>query len=258
MRRREFIAGLGVAVVLPVTAKSQPPTSLRRIGVLLVGFTSQSKAAQSFRRGLRDAGHFEGRNIVIEWREANGNYDHVSGLIADLVQRKVDAIVFDSTVATEMAKRATSTIPLVMALVLDPVGSGLVASLAHPGGNVTGLSMMTTVDLNSKRLQMLQEVIPRLTNAAVIYKTDHPLHVRAVSELQNLGPLLSINLSFVAVRAPNQFATALRKSAVQNRKPSTLSMTRCSFQIARRCWSWHTRHSCQPFTTCGVFQKKAP
>jgi putative ABC transport system substrate-binding protein len=102
---------------------------------------------------------------VIEWRFAKGDYDRVPELVADLISSRVDLMVMDSTVGTQVAKRATSTIPIVMALVLDPVGSGLVNSLAHPGGNVTGLSMMTSVDLNSKRLQLLKEVIPQMTRA---------------------------------------------------------------------------------------------
>jgi ABC-type uncharacterized transport system substrate-binding protein len=101
--------------------------------------------------------------VVIEWRSAKGDYDRVPELVADLVRRKVDVIVQDSTVGTDITKRATSTIPIVMALVLDPIGSGLVKSLAHPGGNVTGLSMMAT-ELYPKRLQLLKEVNPKLAN----------------------------------------------------------------------------------------------
>jgi putative ABC transport system substrate-binding protein len=117
----------------------------------------------------------------------------------------------DSTVGTAVAKRATSTIPIVMALVLDPVGSGLVNSLAHPGGNVTGLSMMTSVDLNSKQLQLLKEVMPQLSRAAVIWNPDHPLHGRAVEELKLIAPSLSIQLSFAGVRAPNEFDRAFQE-----------------------------------------------
>ena len=120
----------------------------------------RARRRRQFRQGLRDAGYAEGRDVVIEWRSANGDYARVPELVADLVQRKVDVIVVDSTVATRAAKRATSTIPIVMAIVADPVGSGLVASLAHPGGNVTGLSIMTT-ELSAKRLQLLKETIPR-------------------------------------------------------------------------------------------------
>src|SRR4029453_11472774 len=105
---------------------------------------------------LRDAGYSEGRDIVIEWQSARGDYDRVRGLVADFVRSKIDVIVVDSTVGAQVAKQATPTIPIVMALVLDPVGTGLVNSLPQPGGNVTGLSMMTT-ELKAKRLQILKE-----------------------------------------------------------------------------------------------------
>ena len=139
---------------------------------------------------------------------AKGDYKLLPELVADLIQNKVEAIVVDSTVATEVAKRSTSTIPIVMALVLDPVGSGLVNSLARPGGNVTGLSMMTSVSLNSKRLQLLKEVVPKLTRAAVIWSPDHQVHVRSVEELKAIAPSLSIELTFIDVRVPEQFAPA--------------------------------------------------
>ena len=139
MRRRAFITLLGGAAAWPLVARGQQAASPRSIGVLLVGLSPESKQAQHFRQGLQDAGYSEGRNVVIEWRSARGDYDRVPGLVADLVQRRVDVIVLDSTVATQVAQRSTSTIPIVMALVVDPVGSGLVNSLARPGGNVTGL-----------------------------------------------------------------------------------------------------------------------
>ncbi|HXX08058.1 MAG TPA: ABC transporter substrate-binding protein [Pseudolabrys sp.] len=209
MRRRDFIKVIAApAAAWPLAARAQPAVLPRRVGFLLVGFSPDSKAAQFFRRGLHEAGYTEGRDVVIEWRAAQGDYSRVPGLIEDLVQKKVEIIVQDSTVGTEVAKRMAPTIPIVMALVLDPVGSGLVKSLANPGGNVTGLSMMTTVDLNSKRLQLLKEMIPGLTRAAVIWNPDHPLHRRAVEELKAIGPSLSIDLSYASVRTPDQFAPA--------------------------------------------------
>jgi len=114
----------------------------------------------------------------------------------------------DSTVGTEAAKRATSTIPIVMALVLDPVGSELIKSLAHPGGNVTGLSMMTTVDLNSKRLELLKGMLPQLSNVAVMWNPDHPLHQQQVVDLKTRAPFLAIELAFVAVRGADQLEPA--------------------------------------------------
>jgi putative tryptophan/tyrosine transport system substrate-binding protein len=208
LRRREFITLLaGAAAAWPVAGRAQQVAS-PRIGVLLVGLSPESKAAQHFRRGLRDAGFFEGRNVVIEWRHAKGDYERVSAFVDEFVRSKIDVMVMDSTVGTETAKRATSTIPIVMALVLDPVGSGLIKSLANPGGNITGLSMMTTVDLTSKRLQLLKEVLPQLARAAVMWNPDHPLHSREVKDLKERASSSSIELSFVAVRAPEQFGPA--------------------------------------------------
>jgi putative ABC transport system substrate-binding protein len=116
-------------------------------------------------------------------------------------------IVQDSTVGSEMTKGATSTIPIVMALVLDPVGSGLVNSLAHPNGNVTGLSMMAT-ELYPKRMQLLKQVKPQLTRVAVLWNPDHPFHVKAVEELKAIAPSLSVELSSVGARTPDQLVQA--------------------------------------------------
>ena len=182
-------------------------TSPPRIGVLSVGMSPESKEAKQFRLGLRDAGYSEGRDVVIEWRSANGDYDRVPALVADLLQNKVDVIVQDSTVGTEATKRATSKIPIIMALVLDPVGSGLVKSLAHPGENVTGLSMMAT-ELYPKRLQLLKEVNPKLVRATVLWNPDHPFHAKAAEELKAIAPLLSIELTFAGIRTPEQFDAA--------------------------------------------------
>jgi putative ABC transport system substrate-binding protein len=201
MRRREFIALLtGAAAAQPLMARAQQIASPRRIGVLLVGLTPESKSAQSFLQGLRDAGYTIGRDVVVEWRLANGDYDRVPELVADLVRNKVDVMVMDSTIGTEAAMRATSTIPIIMALVVDPVGSGLVKSLAQPGGNVTGLSMMTS-DLNSKRLQLLKDVVPGLTRVAVLWNPDHPFHHQVIKELKGIAPSLSIALTLEGVQA---------------------------------------------------------
>ena len=162
---------------------------------------------QAFRQGLRDAGYAEGRDVVIEWRSAGGDYARVPELAADLVQRKVEVIVVTTTVAAQAVKRATSTIPIVMALAADPVGSGLVASLAHPGGNVTGLSMMMA-ELGAKRLQLLKEAIPRVARVAVLWSPDTPFHTKAVEDLKAVAPSLAIELSFVSARTPEEFGPA--------------------------------------------------
>jgi putative ABC transport system substrate-binding protein len=211
--RRAFLRDLGaVAALLGLsgllsTADAQQPVAPRRIGILLVGFSPESNEAQQFRRGLGDSGYAEGRDVVIEWRSAAGDYARVPELVADLVQRKVDVIVVDSTNAALATKRATSTIPIIMAIVADPVGSGLVASLAHPGGNVTGLSVMLT-ELSAKRLQLLKEAIPRLTRVAVLWNPDTPFHAKAVEDLKAAAPSLSMELSIVSVRTPEEIGPA--------------------------------------------------
>ena len=208
MNRRAFITLLGGTAAWPLAAHAQQQvTSPRRIGVLLVGLSPESKEAKQFRLGLRDAGYSEGRDVVIEWRSANGDYDRVPELVADLIRNKMDVIVQDSTIGTDVTKRATSTIPIVMALVLDPIGSGLVGNLAHPDGNVTGLSMMAT-ELYPKRLQLLKEVNPQLTRVAVFWNPDHPFHAKAVEILKAIAPSLSLELSFMGVRTPEQFGPA--------------------------------------------------
>jgi putative ABC transport system substrate-binding protein len=208
MRRREFITLVGgTAAVWPLAVRAQQATSPKRVGFLLVGLSPESKEVQTFRRELRKAGYIEGRNLVMEWRSANGDYDRVPALVADLIQSNVDVMVHDSTFGTQVAKRATATIPIVMALVLDPIGSGLVENLAHPGGNITGLSMMAT-ELYPKRLQLLKEIKLQLARAAVWWNPDHPFHPKAVEEIKAAAPSLSIELSFASVRKPEQFAPA--------------------------------------------------
>jgi putative ABC transport system substrate-binding protein len=206
MRRRIFFFGIGASAAWPVLAHAQL-TAPRRIGVLLVGLLPDSKQAQHLRLGLRDVGYLEGRNLVIEWRAAKGDYALVPELISDLVRSKVELIVMDSTVATQIAMRTAPTIPIVMALVTDPVGSGLVKSLISPGGNVTGLSMMTK-DLNSKRLQLLKEVTSGLSRVAIISNPDHPFHAQVVDDLKALAPSLALQLVSAGVRTPDQFEAA--------------------------------------------------
>src|SRR5262245_66590985 len=155
MDRRAFITVVGGSIVAaPLTTNAQRSASPRGVGVLLVLLSSAGKEAQAFRQGLRDAGYAEGSDVLIEWRSANGDYARLPQLAADLIQRKVDVIVADTTQATQVARHASSTIPIVMAIVADPVGSGVVPSLAQPGGNLTGLSIMLA-ELSAKRLPLL-------------------------------------------------------------------------------------------------------
>jgi len=171
---------------LPCAADAQQAPSRRRIGVLFANLIPE-KGAQAFLQGLQDAGYSEGRDVVIEWHSANGDSDRLSELAARLARRKVDVIVAGATQAAQAAKRGTSTIPIVMALVADPVGSGLVANLAHPGGNVTGLSLMSN-KLDGKRLQLLKEAIPRIARVAVLWNPDTPFQPKVIEGLKAAAP----------------------------------------------------------------------
>jgi putative ABC transport system substrate-binding protein len=191
-------------------ADAEQPIAPRRVGFLIVGFSPEDKEARAFQEGLRDAGYAEGRDIVVESRFANGDIDRVPELVADLIKSKVDVIVVDSTPGTVAAKRATSTIPIVMTTVADPVGSGLVANLAHPGANVTGLTIMTA-ELSAKRLQLLKEVIPRLRRVAVLWNPDTLYHPKVIRELKAAASSLSIELSLADAKALAQLSPAFSK-----------------------------------------------
>jgi putative ABC transport system substrate-binding protein len=206
--RRTFLETLvGGILATPLAAEAQSPASQRRIGVLFVLLSPAGKEAQAFRQGLRDAGYVEGRDVVIEWRSADGDYARIPRLAADLVERKVDVIVADTTAATRAAQGATSTIPIVMAIVADPVGDGLVANLSQPGGNVTGLSIMLA-ELSAKRLQLLKEAMPSLTRVVVLWNPPTPYHSKAVENLKAVAPSLGIELSLVSARTPEEIGPA--------------------------------------------------
>jgi len=214
MERRAFayglallVAGLG-AFCLSWPSSARQPALPRHIGVISIGFPPESKELQQFQRGLQAAGHVEGRDVAIEWRFANGDYDKVPEFVSDLIQRKVDVIVVDATVTTELLKRSTSTIPIVMAVVSDPLGSGFVASLSHPGGNITGLSMMEP-ELSATRLHLLKEALPGLTRVGVMWNPKTPYHPKMIQQLKAAAPSLSIQLSFVSVQTPKEFDSVL-------------------------------------------------
>jgi putative ABC transport system substrate-binding protein len=197
--------------------QAQQPPSPRRIAVLLVGFSAQSREVQAFREGLRDAGYTEGRDVVLEWRSAEGNYARVPSLVGDIMRTKPEVIVVDSTLAVSAAKRATSTIPIVIAVAADPVGSGLVDSLARPGGNVTGLSMMMT-DLVAKRLQLVKEIFPGLRRIGVLRDPSLPWHSKAVEDLSVSAKSMGIEVTVVSVEKPAEFDgafSALRRNRIQ-------------------------------------------
>jgi len=207
VNRRAFVTGLGAVLAAPRAAEAQQPAPRWRIGVLLVLLSPTGKEAQAFRQGMRDAGYVEGRDVVVEWRSAEGDYARLPQLAADLVERKVDVIVADTTQATQAARGATSTVPIVMAIVADPVGSGVVANLSQPGGNITGLSIMLA-ELSAKRLQLLKDAIPRLTKVGVLWNPPTAYHAKALQNLKAVAPSLAMELSVVSARTPEEIGAA--------------------------------------------------
>jgi putative ABC transport system substrate-binding protein len=158
---------------------------------------------------LRDAGYTEGRNIIIEWRYAQGDYRRVSGFLDEFIGSNIDVMVMDSTLATEAAKRATSTIPIVMARDSDPVGSGHVASLARPGGNVTGLSTLAP-EIGGKQLELLKEIVPKLSHVAVFGSSADPGTVQNVKEIELAAGALKVKLQHLDVLDRKDIETAFR------------------------------------------------
>lgn len=201
MNRRHFIALLGVAAVAwPRAARAQTPGKLPRIGYLSDEGPSSNPFAScnSVLDGLRQRGYADGRNIIIEYRYAAGKVEQLPSLAADLVDKHVEVILAIGTPAAKAAMAATRTIPIVFARAGDPVGSGLVAGLAHPGGNATGVSILTT-DLAGKRLEVLKDAVPRLSRVAVLYEQDFPPGELEIKQLTAAAPSLGVHLDTVGV-----------------------------------------------------------
>ena len=209
MDRRAFLAVLGL-LAAPAAARSQPATKVFRIGLLgTVPLTHQGAAHiwGAFFEELRRLGYVEGRNVLIVGRYSEGKSERLPALAAELVQLDVDVIVAATTTPTA-AKSATSTIPIVMTNEVDPVGSGLVASLAKPGGNVTGLTSRVS-DLGGKRLQLLKEAIPQVSRVAVLWNPADPDHLVALREATVAARDLKLRLQPLAARTPHEVASAV-------------------------------------------------
>ena len=202
VQRRNFLTASAAMVVTSFGARAQPSARVARVGFLSANLSGNPRAQEAFRQGMRDLGYVEGRNVVIEYRDAKGKTDQLPALAAELVALKVDVICAPSVLASLAAKRLTRDIPIVFAGAGDPVADGLVASLARPGGNVTGLSNLTT-ELVGKRLELLLQAVPGVSHVAVLWqpggngeRTDKDM----VKEMEIAARARSVRLQFVEVR----------------------------------------------------------
>jgi putative tryptophan/tyrosine transport system substrate-binding protein len=214
MRRRDFAAALGVATVCPLAARAQQRDRISRaarVGMLNYA-AEQDRRIDEFRAGLRELGYVEDRNLVLTYRWADGQADRLPALAAELVANGVDVIIAVGP-AVWAAKRATSTIPIVIAFSGDPVGNGVVSNLARPGGNITGFSYMST-DLAAKRLELISRAFPRRNRIGILYNPDEPATALEMRETQSAARATGVTLHPLAARHPDEleqvFAAAAR------------------------------------------------
>jgi len=214
------IKGLPVVIALALSAiflalcfsaRAQQQKKAPRIGWLGAAHTSAPRM-EAFRQGLHELGYTDGKNIFIEYRYAEGKLDHLPALAADLVRLKVDVIVAGSPQVTRAAKQATSTIPIVMAFDDDPVGSGFVASLARPGGNITGLSTLFP-EMSGKQLELLREIVPKLSRVAVLGNATQPGNPQALREINLTADGFGVQIQYLEVRGPKDIETAFREAS---------------------------------------------
>jgi putative ABC transport system substrate-binding protein len=207
MRRREFLGVLGSAVAVPLAAHAQHAGRVYRIGFLWHGPDEFLDAIEAFRQGLRDYGYVEGRNIVVEYRWAEGKPERMREMAEELVRLKVDIIIAPSSIYTAVARQATTTIPIIFMSHADPLGTGHVTSLAQPGGNVTGLSLMMT-ETNVKGLELFKDAIPSLSRVGVVFDPATPSHRPGLKAVEAAGPLLGLRIQAVPVRSASEFEGA--------------------------------------------------
>jgi putative ABC transport system substrate-binding protein len=209
---------LGTLSVPLAAGAQQQAAKVYRIGYLAGGSsTSSLNTTEAFRQGLRELGWVEGQNIVIDYRSAEGRYDRLPDLAAELVRLKVDVIVASPSPPAAAAKNATGTIPIVMiGAGADPVEQGLIASLARPGGNVTGLSYSVGQEIFGKQLALLKEAVPKIRRVAVLWNPAAPPLARAIEEVKVAARSLGLQLQFLEARSPNEFDGAFAAMAKEH------------------------------------------
>lgn len=238
---RSIIAALAT-LAAPLVAAGQPATPIHRIG--FIGNSTpalESNLVGPFREGLRERGYDEGRNLAIEYRWAQGDYARLPALVAELIAAKVEVLVAAGTPAALAVKRATTTVPMVMVAVGDPVGTGLVASLARPGGNLTGLVSIAP-DLEGKRLELLQEVAPKLSLVSVLINPANPFTVSSAEQIRAAAQVLQLKVHFANVRVEGDLDQAFE--AIARERPEGLIMVadRVFLHNRARIAAFATRH----------------
>ena len=222
MDRRTFVRrAAGALLVAPLTAKAQQGQKVRRIGWLALNSAENSEPnLAAHRRGLRERGWVAGQNIVIEVRNADGMVDRLPALVAELIRLRVDIIVTTSSATTQAAKDATQTIPIVMAISADALGEGFVTSLAHPTGNITGMTFLTGPEVAGKQLELLKTLAPAASRIAVLTNSTNRAHPSLTRELQFAAKALGVQLQLLDVRSPEQLDGAL--TAMTTGRPGAL------------------------------------
>jgi putative tryptophan/tyrosine transport system substrate-binding protein len=234
MRKSGVLSILFVATLLTVgvIAQAQQPTKVPRIGYLSgASLSAISGRIEAFRQGLRELGYVEGKNIIIEWRWAEGKPDRLPDLAVELVRLKVDLIISAGPAVTRPAKEATNTIPIVMAQDNDPVGNGFIASLARPGGNITGLATLAP-ELSGKQLELLKEIIPRLSRVAVLGTSTEPGNAQTLREIELAAAALKMKIQSLDLLGPTDFETAF-KAAKKGRAEAALVLVSTVFNSHR-------------------------
>jgi putative ABC transport system substrate-binding protein len=204
--RRAFISGIGGSILAaPLAAGAQQTGKVYRIGFLLGGWPSDTGGvAEAFRDGLRDLGYLEGRNIVVEYRFAEGRLDRFPDLASELVRLQVDVILAPGTAAAQAARKATMKIPVVLVTAGNPVGDGLIKSFARPGGNVTGLSMSVEQEIGGKYLELLKEAVPAISRVAILWNPLTAPHTTMLKKTDAAARVLGLTLQPVSARRPDE------------------------------------------------------
>jgi ABC-type uncharacterized transport system substrate-binding protein len=243
MDRRTFVATLTAGLLAaPLAAESQQAGEIYRIGFLGNSTAAlEANLVGPFREGLRDLGYVEGRNLVIEYRWAEGKYERFPQLVAELLALKVDVIVSAGTPAALAVKQATTTVPMVMAAVGDPVGTGLVASLARPGGNLTGLAAISP-DLEGKRFELLRQLLPKLSRVFFLVNPANALHTVSEKHARAAATVLRLKLQFVGVRSEVEFDHAFETIARERPGAMVVLADRVFLHDRQRIVDFAARH----------------